>query len=69
MNAATSGTRQTHTVTRSASVGRWCANVEKKMVPRMATPSAVESCCTASMTPDAEPTSSIVTLVRTNWNS
>lgn len=39
------------------------------MLPSTATPSAVESCCTASKTPEADPTSSMFTLVRMNWNS
>src|SRR5437588_13065725 len=34
-----------------------------------ATPSAVDSCCTASKTPEADPTSFMLTLVRINRNS
>ena len=43
--------------------------MEKKIVPRTATPSAVESCWAASSTPEADPTSSMLTLVRTNRKS
>ena len=39
------------------------------MLPRTATPRAVESCCTASKTPEADPISSVFTLVRMNWKS
>ena len=38
-------------------------------MPRIATPSEVESCWVASNTPDAEPTSRSFTLDRMNWNS
>jgi hypothetical protein len=50
-------------VTCSASVGRWCPKAEKKMVPRTATPSEVDSCCLASRTPEADPTSVYVDAV------
>ena len=53
----------------SACVGRWPAKAEKKIVPRAATPIALESCCTASSTPEAEPISSIPTPARMKSNS
>jgi hypothetical protein len=52
-NAAASGARHAHAVICSASGGRWWPKAEKKMVPRTATPSALESCCTASKTPES----------------
>jgi EmrB/QacA subfamily drug resistance transporter len=45
-----SGTRHAQVVIASACVGRWPAKAEKKIVPRTATPTALESCCTASST-------------------
>ena len=69
MKAAARGTRQAHEVTRRASVAGWCLNSAKKMVPRTATPSEVDNCCEASMTPDADPTSFMLTAARMNWMS
>ena len=68
-NATAIGTRHAHAVTASACVGRWSAKAEKKIVPRAATPIALDSSCTASSTPEAEPTSSIVTPARMKSNS
>ena len=67
--AAASGTRQAQAVICSAYDGRWWPKAEKKIVPRTATPSEVESCCTASRTPEADPTSFMFTLVRMNRKS
>src|SRR5580698_1467939 len=56
--AAATGIRHAQAVIASACVGGGLAKAEKKIVPRAATPIALESCCTASSTPEAEPTSS-----------
>ena len=69
MKAAARGARQAHEVIRRASVAGWCVNVAKKMVPRTATPSEVDNCCEASMTPDADQTSFMLTAARMNWMS
>src|ERR1700722_5545539 len=68
-NAAATGMRHAQAVIASAWVGGGLAKAEKKIVPRAATPIALESCCTASSTPEAEPTSSIPTPARMNSNS
>src|ERR1700722_17678736 len=68
-NAAATGMRHAQAVIASAWVGGGLAKAEKKIVPRAATPIALESCCTASSTPAAEPSSSIPTPARLKSNS
>jgi hypothetical protein len=67
--AAATGARHAQAVVASACVGGRLAKAEKKIVPSAATPSALDSCWTASSTPEAEPISSIPTPARMNSNS